>query len=179
MGLTYSLLIVFNTLGPFLIQNKFHYSPIFFGHLALVLGLFFLVATFVSRYFLKYFSAEQLLPIAIYSFFVLVSLILLISYFFAQSIHIVSISSALMFFAAGIIFPLSMGKGLSLFRHIAGTASATMYLINVLITSCTAFLVSYINIQSAVPLIGVYFLLMLICMIIYWGLFRDKFHHEA
>ena len=173
MGLTYSLLIVFNTLGPFLIQTKFHYSPVFFGHLGLFLGIIFLIATFVCRNFLKRFSVEQLLATMIYSFFIVATFIVLISYIFAQSIYLVTIASALMFFATGFIFPLSMGKGLSLFRHIAGTATATMYLINILITSLVGFLVSFMSMQSAVPLMWVYFLLMLISMFVYWGLFRD------
>ena len=38
MGCAYSLLIVFNTLGPFLIQASLGYSPIYFGHVALWMG---------------------------------------------------------------------------------------------------------------------------------------------
>jgi len=41
MGLTYSLIIVFNTAGPFLIQTEFHKTPVFFGHLAFCLGVVF------------------------------------------------------------------------------------------------------------------------------------------
>lgn len=50
MGLTYSLIITFNTAGPFLIQNKFHYTVVLFGNLALYLGLVYLTSTFVCRY---------------------------------------------------------------------------------------------------------------------------------
>lgn len=46
-----------------------------------------------------------------------------------------------------------MGKGISLFRNISGTASAIMYLINMLITSLTAFLASFINIQNSLVFI--------------------------
>lgn len=173
MGLAYSSLIVFNTLGPFLIQTKFHYSPVFFGHLGLFLGVVFLMATFVCRSFLKYLDAERLFEAAIYTFFIIATLMLLASRFFSQSIYLVAIASALMFFATGFIFPLSMGKGLLLFRHIAGTATATMFLINILITSLLGFAVSFINVESAVPLMWVYFLLTLTSVLVYRGMYRN------
>ena len=53
MGLTYSLIIVFNTTGPFLIQTEFHNTPVFFGHLALCLGLVFLLSTILCRFLLN------------------------------------------------------------------------------------------------------------------------------
>ena len=43
---------------PFLIQVKLNYSAIFFGHIALCMGLAFLLATFVCRYLLKHFIQE-------------------------------------------------------------------------------------------------------------------------
>ncbi len=167
MGLVYSLIIIFNTAGPFLIQTEMHYSPLFFGRLALVLGLFFLAATFASRYLLKKYQVKQLYFTVINLFFVIILLGVMMSYLFANSIILVSIFSAFMFFTCGMIFPMSMGKNLSLFRHIAGTAAATMYLINMLITSLTGFVMSFINVHNAISLMWTYFILMLLCVIVY------------
>lgn len=168
MGIAYSLIIVFNTLGPFLIQTRLNYSSIFFGHLALVLGLIFLSATMICRYLLKNYETEQLLRIIINLFLILAAVFFVLSFSYGQSIILIGIGSGLMFFACGFIFPMSMGKGISLFRHIAGTASATMYLINILITSLSSFLVSFLAIHSAVPLMLIYFSLLLIAAVIYW-----------
>lgn len=174
MGLVYSLIITFNTLGPFLIQTKLHYTPVFFGHLALWLGLIFLSATFICRYLLKKYKVEQLYFVVINFSFLIAVLAIIASYFFTKSIVLITIASALMYFTCGFIFPLSMGKGLALFRHIAGTASATMYLINILITSLTAFLVSFINLQNAIPLMWIYFLLTLMCVFVFWSMIRRE-----
>lgn len=168
MGIAYSLIIVFNTLGPFLIQTRLNYSPVFFGHLALILGLVFLSATLICRYLLKHFKAEQLLQVIINLFLVLAAIMFILSFPYNQNIILVGIGSGLMFFACGFIFPMSMGKGISLFRHIAGTASATMYLINILITSLASFSVSFLAVHSAVPLMLIYFSLLIIATLIYW-----------
>lgn len=174
MGLVYSLMIVFNTLGPFLIQDQLHYSSIFFGHLALYLGLTFLGATFVCRYCLKKFKPENLFLVIIDLFFLIAACGVVISYFLSENIIFIAIMSGFMFFVSGWIFPMSTGKGLSLFRHIAGTASATMYFINILLTSLSAFLISFIKIQTAIPLMWIYFFLMLLSLIIYWSLIKTK-----
>lgn len=170
MGLVYSLIIGFNTVGPFLIQDTLHYSPVFFGHVALYLGLVFLAATFTCRYFLKQYQAKQLMRIVINLFLFVVVLALICSYFFPTSIALIAIVSGLMFFTAGFIFPLSMGIGLSLFRHIAGTATATMYLFNILITSLVSFILSFTSIHNAISLIWIYVSLLLLCAIIYWAI---------
>ena len=102
------------------------------------MGLVFLIATIICRYLLKHYKAEQLLKV-INLFLGLAAIIFILSFFNSQNIILVGIGSGLMFFACGFIFPMSMGKGISLFRHIVGTASAIMYLINILITSLASF----------------------------------------
>lgn len=172
MGMMYSLMIIFQTSGPFLIQTQLHYTSVFFGQLAFCLGVFFLAATFVCRYLLKLFEIERLYFYGIHLFFSFIVLMLVLSYFFSQSLVLIMIASAVMFFACGFIFPMSMGKGLSLFRHISGAAAATMYLFNMLITSLVGFLVSFLTMNSAVPLVGLYAILLLICVVMYWKWIR-------
>jgi Bcr/CflA subfamily drug resistance transporter len=174
MGLDYSIFITFNVLGPFFIQTKLGYSPIFFGRLALCLGIVFLISTFTCRYFLKHFNVEKLFFIIVHAAFFVAVLATIASYYFDQSIFLVVFVSGLMFFASGFIFPMAMGKGLSLFRHIAATATATMSLINILMTSLISFFVSFINIQSAIPMMLIYAVLLLISVIIYWRMLRER-----
>jgi DHA1 family bicyclomycin/chloramphenicol resistance-like MFS transporter len=174
MGLAYSLIMVFNTAGPFLIQKTLHYSSIFFGHIALGLGLAFLFATFVCRFLLKKYHFEQLIFILIHLFFCFSVALLSISYFFNQSVLVLGAGSAVMFFACGFIFPMSMGKGQSLFRHIAGSAAALMYIINISMTSATTFLIGFLNIQDVSSMMWVYTLLLFMGILTYWIGIRKK-----
>ncbi len=79
-----------------------------------------------------------------------------------------------MFFGAAFIFPLSMGKGMVIFRHISGTSNETMYLINVLITSLCAFVASFLVVENILTLLWFYFVLMFFCMLIYWKMIHNK-----
>lgn len=168
MGLAYSLLIAFNTAGPFLIQDRLHRSPIFFGHLALVLGIVFLASTFFSRFLLKRASVAVLLPKIIASSTLFALLMIFAAYFFPQNIVFVGLVTAVMYFTCSLIFPLSMGRGISLFRHIAGTATAVMYFINILITSVTAFALGFFKMNSAVSLMWVFGILLCLTSVVYW-----------
>lgn len=168
MGCAYSLVIIFNTMGPFFIQNTLQHSPIFFGHIALWMGVIFLCSTFYCRHLLKKHAVEKLYGIGINSFFLIALLSTILSYFFDKSLILMIAASACMYFACGFIFPMSMGKGVSLFRHISGTASAVMYFVNILITSFLSFLASFIHINSIIPIMWINFFLLFICFTIYW-----------
>jgi Bcr/CflA subfamily drug resistance transporter len=170
MGLTYSLLITFHTAGPFLIQNVFHYSAIRFGHIALYLGILFLLATFICRYLLTKLSAKTLLLIGTNAALLIAILALTGNHFLSNNIILITVISGIMFFACGFIFPLSMGQGMSLFRHISGTATAIMYMINTLITSTMAALISLVHMHSGTPLICSYLFLTFISAVVYWKL---------
>ena len=173
MRLVYSLIIIFNTTAPFLIQGQFHYSSIFFGHIAFCLGLAFLITTFVCRHLVKINEASTLFKLSIHIYFSCALLAVILSYFLFQSITLIIIASLLMFSASGFLFPLSMGTGLSMFRHIAGTATATMYLINILITGLMSFLVSFVMMHNAIPLMWLYFLLLSGAVIVYWAMMKE------
>ena len=175
MGLVYSTIIVFNTAGPFLIQTEFHQTPLFFGRLALFLGVVFLLSTILCRVLLKNLQTEQLF-LVVTSILLCISFLLVIgSYFFPENIILVTIGTAFMFFGSGFLFPMAMGKGMSLFRHIAGTANATMYLVNILLTSFSSFLISFVTMTTSIPLMWAYFILALITTIIYWWLIRNPY----
>ncbi len=168
MGGVYSLMIAFNTVGPFLIQTKLHHTPIFFGNTALCLGAAFLGATFFCRHYIKKYRVDQLLFFIIHFAFLIALLALMGSFFFDQSVTLLLGISVVMFFSTGFIFPMCMGKGMALFRHITGTATAMMYLINILMTSLTAFLLSFLTVQSTSAMIVIYLVLLAICVFIYW-----------
>ncbi len=168
MGLAYSLIIVFQTSGPFLIQTIMGYTPVFFGNLALVLGVMFLTATFICRSLLKKYETNNLLFAITNSLFAISIIALIISCFFDNNVILIAIISGIMFFGCGFTFPMSMGKGMSLFRHTAGTASAIMYLINILISSSSSFIISFINIHNTIQLFLIYFVILSLIFITYW-----------
>jgi DHA1 family bicyclomycin/chloramphenicol resistance-like MFS transporter len=168
MGISYSSLIVFHTLAPFLVQVTMGHSPIYFGHLALWMGVVFLLGTMICRALVKQFEPEKILSFAIPFFLIATIGGLIFAYAEPQSIWGVIISSFCMFLACGIIYPSGMGRGLALFRHLAGSSAAVMNLVNVLITSFVALMMSFITAGSALTLTGIYLILMILSGSVFW-----------
>ena len=167
MGFAYALILTFNTLGPFLIQNEMHYDPVFFGKLAIFLGIAFIPSPIICRYLLNYLSLGKVFSILIHSFLIITFILLILSIFFNMSLVIIVVASMVAYFICGAVAPLSLGKGLSMFKHISGTATAVMYLINCTIASLIAFGESLISIYSVSTVISVYLMLIFMIFILY------------
>lgn len=175
MGIASSILIVFNTLGPFLIQIQLGHTPVYFGHIALCMGVAFLLGTMVCRYLVNRYQPEVILSIAIPVFLMLSFSWVIAAYVAEKNIWIIIIPSLFMFFGAGIIYPASMGRGLILFRHLAGSSSAVMNLIRILIASLTGLAMSFITLSSILPMSWIYLGLMLLSGLVYGFLMRNSF----
>lgn len=152
MGTSYSLLIAFTTLGPFLIQTELGRSSIYYGHVALYLGFVFLIATIGCRYLTKYYLPDSIFSFVIPLFWVIALVGFIFSYFYSSNMFLIILLSLFMFFVTGLIYPAAMGKGLALFRHLAGSGAAVMSLVTMSITSLSAFVMSFVTASSLIPI---------------------------
>ncbi|AIT10328.1 multidrug transporter CflA [Candidatus Francisella endociliophora] len=173
MGVAYSLIISFNTLGPFLIQDIMGYSAAYFGKLAIFLGFAFLPAPIISRRLVDLFSVGKIFFSVIHLFSLLIAVFFIISFAIPNSISLLIITTMFVYFTCGSIFPLSMGRGISMFRHISGTAAAIMYFINMSITSLVSFIQSYLHAHTIIDIISIYLVLMFIIISLYWYKLKD------
>ncbi|MGQ4004913.1 MFS transporter [Francisellaceae bacterium CB300] len=168
MGIGYSLIISFNTLGPFLIQNVMGYSAAYFGKLAIFLGLAFLPAPIIGRKLLNYYSIGKIFFVVIHAFLLLTIGFFITSLVTASTIVLLIIATMVVYFACGSIFPLAMGKGISMFKHISGTAAAIMYLVNMSIASLVSFVQSYLHANTITSMISIYLVLIIMIASLYW-----------
>jgi Bcr/CflA subfamily drug resistance transporter len=173
MGIAYSLVISFNTLGPFLIQDVMGYSAAYFGKLAIFLGFAFLPAPIIGRKLLDKYSISKIFLAVIHIFTLAVLILFILSYSMQTSIDLLIATTMIVYFTCGSIFPLSMGKGISMFRHISGTAAAIMYFINISMTSLVSFIQSYLHAHTITDIISIYLILMLVIVGLYWYKLKD------
>lgn len=173
MGVAYSILIVFNTLGPFLIQTSLGYSSVFYGQVALFMGLTFLSGTFLCRRLLLQLYPKDIFFYAISFFSAVAAISVIVAFIYTHNILTIILPSLFMFLGCGIIYPTAMGKGLSLFRHLAGSGSAIMNLISISITSFTSFIMSFIHADNAITIACIYLVLMVLAGLIYYFLIRS------
>ncbi len=170
MSFSYSLLIVFNIMGPFLFQIGFGYSPIAFGHVALWMGISFLLGTFLCRALIQYEQEKLIYHLGLPLSLGLALLGIILAYVIDGSAHIALIISLSLFLCCGFFNPAITGLGMTLFPQQVGSSSAIMYFINLMITSTVAWSVSFISSTQVLYLMYVYFALMLSCVLAYFCL---------
>ena len=157
--LTFSAINVFNVLGPFIIQIDLRYSPLTYGHIALVIGIIGFVGSFTNRFLIKHHSIT-----AIIRFCILLMLLtsigsFIIGMFVGFTVWMVCLPAALMLYACMMVYPNFSANCSSMFKHIAGTAAAYRGVVN--IAGCSLFmaLISLLPLTSVLIFLVIYIVL--------------------
>lgn len=175
-GLLYSLIIVFSVVGPFLIQEKLHYSAIAFGHMALLLGVAWFGGSMTNR-FLLHVELERKERWAFSSMLAISILMLVISSQLPLNVYELLLPLLAIFWLGSMIFPASFARNFELFTKASGSASSLFSGMLFFITAITAALATNLKVASAVPIAGSYIVLSACCLVL--SLIRVKVHRDV
>ena len=123
-GLGNTNLMVFNTMAPFLIQDVLGYDPIFYGYMALLAGLAFMVGSVSNTWLVRHVSSVQVIAAGVLitglaTAFMTVSHLLL-----PPSLWLLLLASFLIIFGAGLQYPNLAVRIFQPFPGIAGLVSS-------------------------------------------------------
>jgi MFS family permease len=152
-GLCYSILLVFNIVGPFMVQNTLHQPPTFFGYLALAIGLMYFLGGLSNRLHGPRFpTPEARLRIGSRLMAGAALVMLLLSVIVGLRVWTLSLPVLVMGFCAGAMYPTLMAKGNSLFPHIAGLTAAILGCALLLVSSVMMGVAGFVSVQILFPL---------------------------
>ncbi len=164
LGMLNSILMLFNLVGPFIIQDRLHYSPVIFGQMALLSGLSWFSGNVINRMLLGI-SRQRKINIAL-AFSVLDILIMLVVAKFYFNLYVIIIPVCLLLIASSVMFSNYFVHTPTLFPDYAATAAAFLAGSFALLSSgICAILTKVIATQNQLPLAMGYFSLILICII--------------
>lgn len=167
-NLTYGSLVIFNVIGPFLIQTVLKYSVVVYGHIALLLGVGYFVGNMVNRHILNYINSSKITLFALIGALCVNVIALYFSVFFESRLLYVLLPTLLLFFFCGLIFPNMMAKCTSLFPKIAGTASAIFgAFLGGVVFLMTSF-ASILKTNTQKPLVITYIIIFMLCFILFF-----------
>jgi Bcr/CflA subfamily drug resistance transporter len=159
-GLCYSILLVFNIVGPFMVQNTLHQPPTFFGYLALAIGLMYFLGGLSNRlHGPRLPGPETRLRIGSRVMAGASVVMLLLGVIVGLRVWTLSLPVLVMGFCAGAMYPTLMAKGNSLFPHIAGLTSAILGCALLLVSSLMMIVAGFVSVQILFPL-SVFFVLL-------------------
>lgn len=151
-GLAYGLITSFNVAGPFLVEAVLGYSAIVYGHIALCLGLSWMLGNLACRFILSHKKPEPLFySTAVVAFTIAIANILILLHY-NLTIWSVSLPAILLLFCGGVFFPLGFGRCLSYFPKIGGSASAAMGAMYSIIAAVVSMVASFAKDTTALHL---------------------------
>lgn len=165
MGAVYSLIVIFNVFGPFYIQQVLAYTPIQFGHIALIMGCAFLIGGVANRTLLNHFASERLILVSLLAMSVSVVLFLVVSYFFDCSLISFMLPVFLVLMCSAFLFPAGMSICLSLFPKTAGVASSLASFLTSVSAAVSTTIASYLHSQTPLPMAIAYLVLLAFCIL--------------
>ncbi|ODN41751.1 hypothetical protein BGC07_00575 [Piscirickettsia litoralis] len=147
ISLTTASIFLFNTVGPFLIQNKMGYSAISFGYMALIVGAAYATGALGSRFFDKSHPAQII-------FFnismLLIGSITMTLWSWLAPLNLLSliIPSCFLAFVCGMIYPALITLMFRPFPEHTGLVSSCYGLSSYLLSGLIVWIVGELAIQS-------------------------------
>lgn len=140
LGLSYSIVMLFNITGPFIIENTFHFTPVVIGYCTLILGFSWMIGGFIGKKRVSLgFRSRILQPISLQ--LTLITGLIVVSYF-TESLYIMIPFAFFIHICSGILFTSFFTTSMLYFPKNAGTAGGLMGGLVYIITSVTSFIIS-------------------------------------
>jgi DHA1 family bicyclomycin/chloramphenicol resistance-like MFS transporter len=152
LAIIYAQLILFNVVGPFLIQTVLDKSPLVYGRVALSLGVAWFLGSLANRILTAKFPQLPLMQIA--TAVALAGSIIMAWLALARSLSLSNlvIPTVVIFMSGSITFTRCFGLSVRLFPEQAGTASALVGTLFIAGSALAGFAASFLEAQTAVPL---------------------------
>jgi DHA1 family bicyclomycin/chloramphenicol resistance-like MFS transporter len=152
LAIIYAQLILFNVIGPFLIQTVLGESPIVFGRVALSLGAAWFLGSLANRILTAKVPQLPLPEIATVVAFVGSIIMAWLALASPLSLSNLVIPTALVFMSGSITFTRCFGLSVRLFPERAGTASALVGTLFIAGSALAGFGASFLEAATAIPL---------------------------
>ncbi|CAG9244931.1 multidrug effflux MFS transporter [Paraburkholderia unamae] len=179
-GLCYSILLVFNIVGPFMVLNTLHKPPTYFGYLALGIGLMYFLGGLSNRlHGPRMPTPEQRLRLGARVMAGAAIAMLVLSLTVGLRVWTLAVPVLVMGLCAGAMYPTLMAKGNSLFPHIAGLTSAILGCALLLVSAAMMGLAGFVSVHVLTPLAVFFVLLALTVVAMVTKLLRHLAQNQA
>lgn len=173
-ALIYSILILFNLIGPFLIEDVLQYSALAYGRVALFMGLSYCIGNLLNRLLINYFQPMKISQIVLAIALFLCVVMVILNYLIPLTLSIVTLPTLILFIFCGLILPNMLAKFSSLFTNTAGTANAVAGLLVSFITGTIGLVGAQFKTDSNIPLVSLYTILILTSLTLFYGIKRAQ-----
>ncbi|WP_168191763.1 multidrug effflux MFS transporter [Chromobacterium phragmitis] len=174
MGLCYGVLLTFNLCAPFMVQDVLHQTPVFFGNVALAMGLTYFAGVFSNRII-----AGRIRPAVLCKVSSVVNLIcaggmLFLANRYGLTLWTLIAPPLIITFFAGVIFPNLMARSVALFPQVAGLASSLLGFSFTICAGVIMYVSSLLRVDVLTPLATLYAVVAALSMLMIFHLYSMR-----
>ena len=140
LGFSYSIVMLFNMTGPFIIENTFHFSSVTIGYCTLILGFSWMIGGFVTKKRMHLDFVPRIIAPVLFQASLIVALIVVSM--FQQSLYIMVGFAFFIHIISGVLFTSFFTNSMLFFPKHAGTAGGLMGGMVYIVTSLSNFIVA-------------------------------------
>lgn len=140
LGMSYSVVMVFNIAGPFVIENSFHFDPVVIGYCTLILGFSWMIGGIIGKRLIALdFNRKASTAAAVQ--IALIVVLFLVGYAY-QQLWCMMLFAFVIHICSGFLYNLFFTQGMLYFPQNAGMASGLLGGLVYVMTSISSFTLS-------------------------------------
>jgi MFS family permease len=169
-GILQFMLMLYPSIGPYIVENNLALSPIAYGYSILIISCGYLSGTLINRILIKMFSIHGLIKFG-FGFWLLAGIISAIFTLLSQfNLWTLILPITIISFSNGFIFPNVLYSYLNYFNKNAGMATALFTSLSMIIGSSGIFIMGQIDIINLKILTAIYMITLSVIIIFYFRL---------
>jgi len=165
-GLAYSFVVVYNVMAPFIVQDTLGKTAVYYGYIALILGVGQFMGNITNRFLIHY-SAKLKIKVAAIISAILALITIVLATVIRVNIVALVIPTFFIFVCSGIMIPNAMQKTLGLFPEFAGVSNSLFGSILFGITAIIAMIASLFHAHTLLPIALLYSAIAVVILLIY------------
>ena len=146
-----SLLIMFVTISPFLLQVNFALSPPQYGWFMLLVSAFYMLGAVVIGHFTTRFNSKHIFLRLLIALVVIALLFVLSSWLMPLPLWTILLPMSAIYLLTGVIYPMVSGRAYQYTQRYAGVCSAFYGTILVLFAALVSYITAHLPHHSTVP----------------------------
>ncbi len=179
MACLISVMYGFEVLAPFYIQTDLKHSPIFYGHLQLLLGCLWLAGNFFNRLVSPHIKVIRIITAAAGISLLVSVLMLVLDLSGVFSVVALVVPAGIVYFLMAMIWPNGYSKCLARFEHAGGSANALVSGLFIIVSAGFTAVASLLQAPSAWPMWVLYIFVSLATLVFFYGFLRGEFDYKV
>ena len=176
-GMAFSYSVLFSVAGPFMVQVALHRSAVFYGHIALLMGVAWFAGNMLNRFLFDMVLSVRV-RIALFLMFLVTAVMTGMGISGVFSLWALVVPIFLMIMLGAILFSAFLAEVLHLFPKMAASTNAASFSIVWLCFGVYSVIATFLKASSLLPIALVYLVITLIAVCLYFFGFT-RLHKSA